>query len=239
MDPTVDGSVEVKPKKSKTALIIIILWVVITALGIAFLPLALWLELLRNWILSLGWIAPFAYVITYILFCIFLIPSMALSLGAAPIFGYWKGLLLTIIAANLGATIAFVLGQTLLRKKVERWAADKPKFQAVDNAVAANGLKVVMLLRMSPIFPFTIFNYLLSLMRVSYANYALGTFLGMLPLNAAFLYIGCEAAEAVGEAAKERIDVMRLTMKIAGIAIAMVAMTLVSRIALRAVRERT
>ena len=222
--------------KSKFARNLILIWLLLGALALIFLPLGQWLEQFRAWILSLGWIAPLAYVAAYILFCIFLIPSMALSLGAAPIFGFWKGLVLTVIAANIGASAAFWLGRTLLHKRVERWAADKPRFLAVDNAVAKNGFKVVMLLRMSPIFPFTIFNYLLSLMRISYPRFALGTFLGMLPLNAAFLYVGCAAAEAVNEAAKERVDFLKLALKIVGIAMACIAMTVVSRIAIKAVK---
>ncbi|MEI6234691.1 MAG: TVP38/TMEM64 family protein [Planctomycetota bacterium] len=226
---------EPKPKPGR-ARYFFIAWFVIGALAFAFLPLKLWLTQFSAYILSLGWIAPFAYIATYIGFCIFLIPSIALSMGVGPVFGFWKGLVLTVIAANIGGTIAFVLGRTVLRKRVELWAADKPKFKAIDTAVERRALTVVILMRLSPIFPFTIINYVLSMTRIPYWKFALGTFIGMLPLNAAFLYISCETAKVVDEATKQNVDTMLLGQRIIGIVLTLIALTVMSRIALKAIK---
>lgn len=215
----------------------VVAWLVVGALALVFLPLSAWLKQFSAFILSLGWIAPFAYIGAYILFCIFLIPSVALSLGVGPVFGFSKGLLLTVIASNIGGTVAFVLGRTVLRKRVERWASDKPKFNAIDAAIERNGLAVVVLMRLSPIFPFTIVNYVLSMTRVPYWKFALGTFCGMLPLNAAFLYISCETKNVIDEAAKNEIDTLALALRIGGIAMAIAALAVISRIALKAFKD--
>jgi uncharacterized membrane protein YdjX (TVP38/TMEM64 family) len=217
--------------------VFIVTWILIGAAALFFLPLSAWLKQFSAYILSLGWIAPFAYIGAYILFCIFLIPSIALSLGVGPVFGFGKGLLLTVIASNIGGTIAFVLGRTVLRKRVERWAKDKPKFNAMDAAIERNGLMVVILMRLSPIFPFTIVNYVLSMTRVPYWKFALGTFCGMLPLNAAFLYISCETKNVIDEAAKKEIDALALALRIGGIVMAIAALAVISRIAMKAIKE--
>ena len=122
----------------------VVAWIVFGALALAFLPLSAWLKQFSAFILSLGWIAPFAYIGAYILFCIFLIPSVALSLGVGPVFGFSKGLLLTVIASNIGGTVAFVLGRTVLRKRVERWASDKPKFNAMREITASAAMAIAM-----------------------------------------------------------------------------------------------
>ncbi len=215
----------------------VIAWILIGVIALIFFPIRLWLDQLSQYILSLGWVAPFAYIGTYILFCIFLIPSIALSMGVGPVFGFTKGLLLTVVASNIGGTIAFVLGRTIFRKRVERWASDKPRFNAIDAGVERNGFVVVMLMRLSPIFPFTIVNYLLSVTRVPYWKFALGTFCGMFPLSAAFLYISCEAKNVINEAAQKEIDTQRLVLRIVGIVMAIAAMSVISRIALKAIKE--
>ncbi len=216
-------------------------WILIGICAIAFLPIRACLEQLGTWILSLGWKAPFAYIGAYVLCCIFLIPSILLSAGVGPFFGFKMGLILTVVAANLGATVAFLLGRTLLRNRVESWVRVEPRFDAIDAAVEQNGFKIVALLRMSPIFPFTIFNYLLALTRVPYWKYALGTFCGMLPLNAAIIYISCEAAKAakdLSDAEMKEVNLMRFALRIAGIVMAIIALAVISRIAARAVKKK-
>lgn len=223
----------------KKFLIVILVWILVGALALWKLPLAQWLGDIRDWILALGALGPCAYVGVYVLFCIFLIPSVALSMGVGPVWGFGSGLLYTVIASNIGGTVAFFLGRTLLRKRVERWAETKPQILAIDTAVRENALKVVTLLRMSPIFPFTITNYALALTGVPYWKYALGTFIGMLPLNAAFIYVSCEAANAAGEIQKQEVNFHRLAFRLAGIAMTLLALAVISRIALRAVKRTT
>jgi uncharacterized membrane protein YdjX (TVP38/TMEM64 family) len=231
------------PSRSKKNLAraFLLLWLVVGIVAVIYLPtLKQWLTNLNDWIRVLGWIGPLVYIIIYILFCIFLIPSMALSLGVGPAFGFWPGLLYTVVASNLGGTVAFLLGRTLLRRRVETWARDKPRLNAIDAAVARNAIPIVALIRMSPFLPFTILNYVLSLTRIPWWKYALGTFCGMLPLNAAFVFIGCEVAEAaktLSESAKKELQLHELIKQIAGIVVTIVALVVISRIAAKAIKN--
>jgi uncharacterized membrane protein YdjX (TVP38/TMEM64 family) len=60
----------------------------------------------------------------------------------------------------------------------------------VDAAVAGQGFKVVLLLRLSPLFPFNLLNYALGLTRVRPRDYMLASLLGMLPGTVLYVYLG-------------------------------------------------
>jgi uncharacterized membrane protein YdjX (TVP38/TMEM64 family) len=62
--------------------------------------------------------------------------------------------------------------------------------------VEREGFKLVLLLRLSPLIPFNLLNYALSLTRVRPAAYVLASFLGMLPATALYVYLGSLAPAA-------------------------------------------
>ena len=62
------------------------------------------------------------------------------------------------IGASLGATTAFLLGRFVLRDKVASYKSKYEKFNVIDKVVEQKGLKVTILLRLSPVVPFNVFN---------------------------------------------------------------------------------
>jgi uncharacterized membrane protein YdjX (TVP38/TMEM64 family) len=60
----------------------------------------------------------------------------------------------------------------------------------VDRALEKGGLKVVLLLRMSPVSPFSVLNYALGISRVRPRDYVLGSVLGTVPGTLLYVYIG-------------------------------------------------
>jgi len=71
--------------------------------------------------------------------------------------------------------------------------AKDPKFAAMAEAVKQDGFKIVILLRLCPLFPTIMLNYLLGLTRVRLRAYAAGTLIGMLPRTIVVTYIGSGA----------------------------------------------
>src|SRR5206468_12667832 len=65
-----------------------------------------------------------------------------------------------------------------------------PRFAAIDRAIGREGLKIVLLVRLSPIFPFTLLNYALGLTRVAVRDYVVGSLIGMLPGTLMYVYLG-------------------------------------------------
>jgi uncharacterized membrane protein YdjX (TVP38/TMEM64 family) len=100
--------------------------------------------------------------------------------------------------STLGAAGAFLIARHLARERVERRAAADPRFAAIDQAVGREGWKIVLLTRLSPLFPFTLLNYLYGLTRVRFGAYLLASWIGMMPGTLLYVYLGV-AGRAVAE----------------------------------------
>ncbi|HEX8818912.1 MAG TPA: VTT domain-containing protein, partial [Archangium sp.] len=115
------------------------------ALVLAFrlLPVDTWLLGLVERIRDSGMRGMGLYVLLYVVATVLVLPASVLTLGAGFAYGPVYGSLLVVVASNLGALAAFLLGRTALRERVSRRLAGQPRFAAVDTAVAARGFKVV------------------------------------------------------------------------------------------------
>src|SRR5205085_7213880 len=185
---------------------------------------------------GLGRLAPIAYVLLYVATTVLLIPGSLLTIGAGGIFGFWQGLVVVIVSANLAALVAFLLTRTFLRQRVARWAAANPKFAALDRAIGREGFKMVLLVRLSPVFPFTLLNYLLGLTTVRTSSYVLANLIGMLPGTFLYVYIGATARDALGSSTGS-VGAWKLALKIVGLLATIAVVTLVARTARRAMAQ--
>lgn len=141
------------------------------------------------WVDSLGLWAPIAFILIYNLATIFFLPGSLLTLGGGVLFGLVRGTIYVFFAATLGATFAFLIGRYLTRGWVERQLAANPKFRAISQAVSQEGFKIVLLTRLSPIFPFNLLNYAFGVTQVSLRDYILGS-VGMIPGTLLYVYLG-------------------------------------------------
>jgi uncharacterized membrane protein YdjX (TVP38/TMEM64 family) len=142
-----------------------------------------------QWVDGLGALGPVVFIAGYAVAVVAFVPASLLTLAAGAIFGLSAGVLYVFCAATLGSTLAFLVSRYVARGAVERRLAGNARFAAIDRAVAAEGRKIVFLLRLSPAFPFTLLNYALGLTRVRFADYLLASF-GMLPGTFLFVYYG-------------------------------------------------
>jgi uncharacterized membrane protein YdjX (TVP38/TMEM64 family) len=150
-------------------------------------------DLLRrslDWVAGLGPTGVIAFVVIYILACVFMLPGSVLTLGAGAVFGVLKGSVICSVAATLGATAAFLVGRYLARDRVARRIENNERFRAIDEAVGREGWKIVGLTRLSPVFPFNLLNYAYGITRVSLRDYFLASWIGMLPGTVMYVYLG-------------------------------------------------
>lgn len=136
------------------------------------------------------------FVVVYVGATLLMIPGTLMSLAAGFVYGPWLGLLVVSPASVLGATAAFLAGRYLVREQLQ--ARFGPKVHAVDQAVGRRGFLVVLLLRLSPVFPFNLLNYMLGASSVNLREYVLASFLGMLPGTAMVVIAGSLVATAPG-----------------------------------------
>ncbi|MBD2096083.1 TVP38/TMEM64 family protein [Trichocoleus sp. FACHB-591] len=171
----------------KFAGVLIVVAVLLRA--IKYLNLSASLAIALEKIQSLGVWAPIAFICIYIFAALCLIPGSLLTLGAGVLFGVVFGSIYAFVGATLGAIAAFLVGRYLARGWVAQQIEGHAKFNAVDQAVAREGLKIVLLTRLSPAFPFVLLNYVFGITQVSLRDYGLGC-LGMLPPTIMYVYIG-------------------------------------------------
>jgi uncharacterized membrane protein YdjX (TVP38/TMEM64 family) len=152
---------------------------------------------------GLGRLGPPVFVLGYVLACVAFVPGALLTLAAGALFGLAKGVALVFLGAVLGSTAAFLVARHLARKAVARRIERDPRFAAIDRAVAHEGLKIVFLLRLSPVVPFNLLNYALGLTRVSLRDYLLASF-GMLPGTILYVSYGTVLGSLAQIAAGER-----------------------------------
>jgi uncharacterized membrane protein YdjX (TVP38/TMEM64 family) len=190
-----------------------------------------------TWIEHLGPLGPLAFIGLYILATVAFLPGSILTLGAGVVFGWLAGSLYVFIGATLGATAAFLVGRYLVRGWVSRKIAGNPKFTAIDHAVGAEGFKIVVLTRLSPVFPFNLLNYTFGITQVSLQDYVLGS-IGMIPGTLMYVYIGSLAGNlATLGTGNHATDNLKLLLQGLGLA-ATIALTLyITHIARKALDE--
>src|SRR5260370_667149 len=148
-----------------------------------------------------GWAwGPVVFAAVYALACL-AIPGSLITLAAGSLFGVVVGTAVVSVASVTGASLAFWLGRTLARGLIEKRLAGNRRFRALDQAVAAGGFKIVLLTRLSPLFPFTLLNYAFGLTKVRFRDYVLASWIGMLPGTVMYVYLGSTVKELADVAA--------------------------------------
>lgn len=190
------------------------------------------------WVDGLGVWGPVVFVLGYTVATVAFIPGSLLTLAGGAIFGLAEGTALVFAGASLGATAAFLASRYMVRGAIERRVAAEPHFAAIDRAVGREGFKIVLLLRLTPVVPFVLLNYALGLTRVKLRDYVLA-FSGMLPATLLYVYygkvVGDLAEIAAGGGGERGWETWVFTG--VGLAATIAVITVVTRIARRALRE--
>ena len=163
--------------------------------------------LLRGALGAIGRLGPAGaglFVLVYVLATVLFVPGWVLTVGAGVLFGVFRGAVLVSIASTLGATAAFLVARYLARDWVAAKIAGNPTFEAIDEAVADEGWKIVGLARLSPLFPFNLLNYALGLTRIGLRPFVLASWIGMMPATVLYVYLGSLAGDLARLGAGDR-----------------------------------
>jgi pyruvate/2-oxoglutarate dehydrogenase complex dihydrolipoamide dehydrogenase (E3) component/uncharacterized membrane protein YdjX (TVP38/TMEM64 family) len=222
-------------KASKGILIVLLLAAV--GIGFLFLPVRAWFSQLEGHVQSLGPLGPAVVALAYVICTVFLIPASIITLGAGTLFGLKTGFVVAVAGANVGALCSFLLARTFLREKVARWAEANPKFRSLDQAIGKQGFKMVLLTRLSPIFPFILLNYFLGLTAVRTGAYVIANLLGMLPATFLLVSLGAAARDAIAVEVDTAAGFYQQVLKYVGLLATVAVVVLVTRIARKALRD--
>ncbi len=160
------------------------------AVSSLFLPTHRWLGALAGWIRGAGVAGVAVYVAAYATGTLLFFPGSLLTLVAGFVYGPLRGTLIVWPTATVASTLAFVFARFVARDWVAARAAANPRFAALDQAVGRHGFRVVLLLRLSPLFPFNFLNYSLGVTSLKLRDYVLASLVGMLPGTILYVYLG-------------------------------------------------
>ena len=204
----------------------------LAGLVIAFrmLPLAVWLRQFQGWVRGLGALGYVVYALGYGVIGT-VVPASVLTLGAGAIFGVTGGAIVVIVGASIAASLSFLLARTVLRHRIEAMTAGNAKFRAVDRAIAKEGPKIVLLVRLAAVFPFLFMNYAFGLTGIRFSRYFAATVVGILPATIAFVWLGAAGAELATQ------HTAKTVITITGAVIAIAVSIFVARIAAKAIHN--
>ena len=146
-------------------------------------------------IASLGYWAPVGFVLLYAIATVAMLPGGFFDLAGGALFGPVWGSVYNLAGVALGAAVSFLIARYVAGDWVQRRAG--PRVQHVIKSVETDGWQFVAFVRLVPIFPYPLANYLLGLTRIPFWHYMLATVVFALPSTIAYTWIGHAGREAV------------------------------------------
>ena len=199
-----------------------------------FLPLQDWVKALERQVNGLGVLGGILYAAIFVVGSLLFVPGSILGLGAGYLFGFAGGMAVAWAAATVTAAIGFLIARYLARHPVERAARRNPRFAAIDAAIARSGWKMVCLLRLAAIVPFSLSNYLFGLSSVDFVTYMATSAVATLPGIFFYVYLGAAGRSLAENGPRSPWEWAVLA---AGIAASVVMTVVITRIAKRHLRS--
>jgi uncharacterized membrane protein YdjX (TVP38/TMEM64 family) len=185
--------------------------------------LARWARMFRD-----EWWAIPAYLLAYALLDILFIPTQALSIVAVLLWGWLKGGFIELLAATTGAVFPFLIARGVLRDSIAARLAQHQKAAAI---LESEGFTLLLILRVVPVIPYTILNYVAGLSSLRLWQYVAATILGMVPSTFIFAYF----VESILEGIVAPWDV---ALRATGAGLLLAALIVLTRLAAPRVRRR-
>jgi uncharacterized membrane protein YdjX (TVP38/TMEM64 family) len=135
-----------------------------------------------------GVLGPVIYIVAYVLGVVFFVPGLPMTLLGGLVFGPVRGAAYVWIAATIGAALAFLVARYGLRGLVEGWVARYARLARMDEAVARDGWRIVMITRLVPLFPFNLQNYAYGVTRIGFWAYLTTSAVCMIPATVAYTF---------------------------------------------------
>lgn len=198
------------------------------------------LEFFLTWIQSNPGAGTVSFMLVYAVATVLFVPGSLLTLGAGFVFsatfglgfGIFLGTLVVFVGACAGAMVSFLLARYLLRKQVEKLSKKYATFEAIDTAIRENGFKIFVLLRLSPLIPYNVFNYVGGVTDVSFRSYCFAL-IGILPGTVLYVFLGASAGSLTESAMSGSDPTVTIIVLVLGLVPSVAAVWLTARYAKR------
>lgn len=182
-------------KRTQRKFIFLIIICALATIGAAYLASKVDAETIQNWLSTLGIWGPIIYILIYTAFTLLILPSTALNLMGGALFGAWLGTLWTTIAAIVAAIIAFWFTRKFNQTRIVHRLNNH--LSSLDKELQQGGLFYIAAIRLLPILPYGLVNYIAGLTSIKFRDYFLGTLIGTLPGVLPFVLLGSTGSTAL------------------------------------------
>lgn len=133
------------------------------------------------------------YIAAFLSTSLFFPGAVALMLVSGFLFGVLQGVLYVNVAATSGAALAFLSSRYLIGRWIqERFASQLRSF---NREIECHGRNYLLFLRIVPVFPFFVVNYLSGITKIPLGKFVWTTSLGLLPGSVLYAYAGRKLGE--------------------------------------------
>jgi uncharacterized membrane protein YdjX (TVP38/TMEM64 family) len=182
---------------------------------------------------ALGWVV---FAVGFVVLSTLTVPDSIMCIAAGALFGFPSALALVLVSATSGRVVQFGLARVAFRRRVLRFVEDRPRLTRITRAVLRDQVRLQLMIRLTPM-SFTLTSYVFSAIGVRFGGYLIAL-AGTLPLHLVMIYIGAEGASVAEMSAMDGGGWgARVAVEVAGLAASVVALMLVTRVAVREVRR--
>ena len=149
-----------------------------------------------EWFDELGPLSSVVYCLVMSLAIVLVLPTPILKVGAGALFPYWLAVMVNFIASLIGGLIAFLLGRWLFRDYISQIVASDERLVKLESAINEEAMQISILVRLSPLLPDELLNYVMSSSPISIRVFFLSN-LSSIVYSLAYAYFGLAAGKLV------------------------------------------
>lgn len=146
------------------------------------------IKALQALVVQAGFLAPLIFMLLYIVSTVVILPVSLLTIASGALFGPYLGSIYSLLAATIGATCSLLIARYLAHDWVKKRAGKRLK-QVIDG-VNEEGWQFVAFVRLVPLFPFNLVNYIFGLTAIKTTSYFITSLICMFPGAFAYSYLG-------------------------------------------------
>ncbi|HEU0014681.1 MAG TPA: TVP38/TMEM64 family protein, partial [Longimicrobium sp.] len=114
--------------------------------------------------------------------------GLAMSLAVGLLFGRWVGTAIVVVAATVGAWLAFLSARYLFADAVRRRMG--PRLKRLARGFEQDAFNYILFIRLVPVFPFWLMNLVPAFTPVSARTFFVATLIGIIPGSFVFVNLG-------------------------------------------------
>jgi uncharacterized membrane protein YdjX (TVP38/TMEM64 family) len=134
------------------------------------------------------------YILAGTVLACFFVPVTWIKAGAAVTLGFSRGLVASLLISNFFAMLSFFIGRKVGKIVVTKWFDkynnnNNLNYDNFKHKIEQNGLYYVLYLRNIPMLSAAGISYLSSITTISFKDYTIGSFFGMIPGTISVVYM--------------------------------------------------